>query len=154
MNIKKLAGIAITSLALNSLILTDVLADSVETKCKVRTDRSKISVDAEGLLKGSYYAEVTSGDQTVSSKLTDIQVVSSSGDEVEFDFDSNPNDISEGATAIAPDFIKDRTVLGAIFKTTDNGATGTLVEDDRSKCQVKKRRGRHHGGHDDGPNHK
>ena len=146
MNIKKIAGIAATVLVLNLTIVADVLADGVETKCRVRPARSKVSVDAEGLGNGSYYAEVLSGGVTI--KSADVQTISSSGDEVEFDFDSNTNDIAEGATAIPFDFIKNRGVMGKIFKTTDGGVTGRLIEDDNAKCRVKKSKKRRVGGDD------
>jgi hypothetical protein len=158
MSIKKLAFAAATIMGLYLIVLADVYADQVETKCRVRPDRSKVSVDGEGLGNGSYYAEVKSGGVII--KSVDVQTISSSGDEVEFDFDSNTNDIAEGATAITFDFIKNRSVTGSIFKTTDNGLTGQLVEDDNAKCRGKKSRMRHgghdnhHGGHDDGPNHR
>ena len=160
MSLKKLAIAATTILALYLTVLADVYADQVETKCRVRPNRSKVSVDGEGLGNGSYYAEVSSG--TVTIKSGDVQTISTSGDEVEFEFDSNTE---LGTTTIAPDFIKNRTVKGAIFKTTDNGVSGQLVEDDNAKCRVKKGRMRQNGhgnhgehenrgGHDDGPNHK
>ncbi len=170
MEIKKITGLAITVLALSVMVLGDVFADTVETKCRVRANRSKVSVDADGLGNGRYYATVTSGGVTVKSE--DMQTISASGDEVEFDFDSNQNDIAEGATPIDIDFIANRTVKGAIYNST----TGALVEDDSAKCREKKRgggkdnsrsrggrggddrgddnrRGGRRGGNDDGPNH-
>jgi hypothetical protein len=163
MSLKKLAIAATTISALYLTVLADVYADQVETKCRVRPDRSKSSVEGEGLGNGSYYAEVSSGGVTI--KSGDVQTVSTPGDEVEFEFDSNTE---VGTTTIPFDFIKNRSVIGTIFKTTDNGATGQKVEDDSAKCRVKKGRmrqrghGEHenhgghggHGGHDDGPNHK
>lgn len=166
MEIKKFTGLAITALALNALVLSDAFADTVETKCRVRSNRSKVSVDANGLGNGTYYATVTSGGVTV--KSDDMQTISSSGDEVEFDFDSNQNDIAEGATPIDIDFIVKKTVKGAIYNSD-----GKLVEDDSAKCREKKRGGRRggrggddsrddngrrgggggRGGNDDGPNH-
>jgi hypothetical protein len=157
MDIKRITSLAITALALNTLVLSNVLADTVETKCKVSSSRSKVSVDAEGLGNGSYFATVTSGGVTI--KSDDIQTINSSGDEVEFDFDSSPNDIAEGATPIDIGFIVNKTVKGTIY----NSATGKLVEDDNAICREKKRGNRHggrggddngrRGGHDDGPNH-
>ncbi|MCX8049481.1 MAG: hypothetical protein N3A55_07455 [Methylohalobius sp.] len=69
--------------------------------CERRSNRSKISVNGKNLIPGAYSAVVNSGTNTASAPLQ-----STSGDEVEFDFDSDPGDIAEGATAIAPDFIQ------------------------------------------------
>lgn len=71
-------------------------------RCELRTSgRSKVSVDGKDLPVGSYSARVRSGGNEAVSGLQ-----ASIGDEVEFDFDSDPVDIQAGATPIAPDFIR------------------------------------------------
>jgi hypothetical protein len=85
---------------------------TVIVKCEVRSNRSKISVDGNGLATGSYQASATSGANAATAPAH--QTI---GDEVGFDFDSNPMDIAAGATAIAPTFIQGTPpqVTGAIL---------------------------------------
>jgi hypothetical protein len=85
---------------------------TVRVRCEVRSDRSKISVDGNDLATGTYQARVTSGANTATAPAQ--QTI---GDEVEFDFDSEPDDIAAGATAIAADFIQGTPpqVTGAIL---------------------------------------
>ena len=139
-------GLSLSMIALNMFVLSDVNAESVKTKCRVRISdsqkiRSKVSVDGDGLPAGNYYAEVVSaGNGPIKST---VQAAVSG--EAEFDFDSNANDILEGATQIAPDFIQNRQVTGSIF--TEAGA---LVQTDDAMCRAKKSRHkhrRHRGGH-------
>jgi hypothetical protein len=94
---------------------------TVLVKCEVRSDRSKISIDGNGLATGSYQAVATSGANSATAPAH--QTI---GDEVEFDFDSNAADIAAGATAIASDFIQvaQPQVTGAIL--TLGG--GTVVQ--------------------------
>jgi hypothetical protein len=68
--------------------------------CERRADRSRISVDGENLAAGTYTARAVSGPNTATSGPAP-----SVGDEVEFDFDSDPADIAAGATPIAAGFI-------------------------------------------------
>lgn len=72
----------------------------LRVSCERRSNRSKISVDGNNLARGSYRARVTSGGNSVTSAAKKTV-----GDEVEFDFDSNRNDIAAGATAIPASFI-------------------------------------------------
>ena len=74
---------------------------TVIVKCEVRADRSKISVDGNGLATGSYQASVVSGANSATAPAH--QTI---GDEVEFDFDSDGGDIAAGATAIDAAFIQ------------------------------------------------
>jgi hypothetical protein len=74
---------------------------TVIVKCELRADRSRISVDGNGLASGSYQASATSGANAATAPAH--QTI---GDEVEFDFDSDGGDIAAGATAIAADFIQ------------------------------------------------
>jgi len=76
---------------------------TIRVRCELRVDqRSKISADGNNLvpLNGRWSATVRSGANVVTAPpMTGV------GDEVEFDFDSNPNDIRAGATPIAANFI-------------------------------------------------
>jgi hypothetical protein len=69
--------------------------------CERRADRSRASVNGSNIPSGSYSARLSSGanDATSPSAAT-------VGDEVEFDFDSAPDDIAAGATAIGAGFLQ------------------------------------------------
>jgi hypothetical protein len=73
----------------------------VQVTCERRSDRSRISVNGNNLASGTYRARVMSGANTATAGQ-----MATIGDEVEFDFDSNPDDIAAGATAIAVGFIQ------------------------------------------------
>ena len=94
---------------------------TVLVKCEVRSNRSKVSVDGNGIATGSYQAVVTSGANSATAPAH--QTI---GDEVEFDFDSDSEDIAAGATAIASDFIQGTPpqVTGKIVTLSG----GTVVE--------------------------
>ena len=81
-------------------------------ECEVRPNRSKISVKGKNLGAGEYYALITSGDDSAKSDPQEPL-----DDEVEYDFDSNAEDIAEGAVEISADFITgdDPEVVGEIF---------------------------------------
>jgi len=72
----------------------------VRVVCERRADRSRASVDGQNLAGGTYSARLRSGANVAMSPQA-LTV----GDEVGFDFDSNPDDITAGATAIAQDFL-------------------------------------------------
>lgn len=129
MNLKKVIGLTLATVALNSLILADANAASVSVKCEVRNNRSKASVDGAGL-RGKYVATLTSGGKTITSQPLSADPVSR---EVEFDFDSNRNDILDGATAIPANFIKKTKVAGGIYVAS----TGALIGKVGADCQVK-----------------
>ena len=99
----------IASAALAAMMLTAIEASAadVEVKCEKRSNRSRASVDGSDLTRGMYRAVLKSG-----GKVVRTQFESSVGDEAQFDFDSNPNDIADGATAIPPNFIVDGRVKG------------------------------------------
>ena len=102
--------------------------DSLRVRCEVRgTSRSKISVDGRNLAAGSYRARVQSGSNTAVSGLQPTI-----GDEVEFDFDSQPNDIAAGATAIARNFNRNGRVTGEILT-----AGGAVVRSATVACLVR-----------------
>ncbi len=54
------------------------------------------------------------------------------GDEAEFDFDSDPDDVAEGATEITANFIQAGQVIGKILD-----AAGDTVIMDMVTCRVK-----------------
>jgi hypothetical protein len=99
-------GTDVTSLSVSALL---------RVRCERRTGRSKISVDGNNLAprNGSFRARVKAAGGTVTSRTK-----RAIGDEAEFDFDSNPNDIAQGATRISSTFIARRSgpdVIGEIL---------------------------------------
>ncbi len=102
---------------------------SVTVRCELRSNRSRVSVDGAGLATGSYRAVVTSGANTVTAPAH--QTV---GTQVEFDFDSDANDVAAGATAVTPDFITGTPpeVTGAIVTLS-----GGIVAQATADCVVK-----------------
>jgi hypothetical protein len=74
---------------------------AVVVTCERRSDRSRASVNGKNLATGAYTARITSGANTATAPATNTI-----GDEAEFDFDSEPDDIAAGATAIATTFIQ------------------------------------------------
>lgn len=103
-------------------------AVTVTVSCEKRSDRARISVDAAGLARGNYYAVATSGTNGAQS----LPQAARRG-EVQADFDSNPNDIAAGATAIAANFIVDGKVTGTIV----SAATGAEVGSATASCRVR-----------------
>lgn len=69
--------------------------------CERRANRSRASVNGKNLPSGNYRARITSGANQAASGLAPTV-----GDEVEFDFDSDPGDIAAGATPIASSFLQ------------------------------------------------
>lgn len=98
----------------------DADAATIRVKCEKRVNRSRISVDGNDLAPGLYQARAISG-----SKQKTSGVKAADGDEVEFDFDSNPANIAAGATAIPANFIQNRQVTGKIL----NQAGNTVIAD-------------------------
>ncbi len=91
-------------------------------RCEARSGRSKISVDGNNLTPGTYRASVRSGGNiAMSNARTAI------GDEVEFDFDSDPNDIAGGASRIAPDFIQGGRVEGTLSNASGQVIASAVV---------------------------
>lgn len=100
-------------------------------RCELRTSgRSKISVDGNNLPVGSYSARVQSGANSAASG-----VQASVGDEVEFDFDSEPDDIRAGATPIASDFIQTSGSPDVTAEIRD--AAGRTVASGGADCEVR-----------------
>lgn len=102
---------------------------TLRIKCEQRSTpaRARVSVDGTNLPAGSYSARIASGGASVTSALR-VAV----GDEVEFDFDSNRNDIAAGATAISTTFIQGGTVTGALLNSA-----GTVVATLTESCLVR-----------------
>jgi hypothetical protein len=134
MTFKKIAGLAVTTLALNMIILSNVNAASIDVKCETRgTSRSKVSIDGRSFGAGLYRARAQSGTAVVWSKAFQRPVAG----EVEFDFDSAANDILAGATAIAPTFIKNNSVNGRIYSYNSTLRTYTLRASITESCTAK-----------------
>jgi hypothetical protein len=101
---------------------------TIRVRCERRgTQRSRISVDGGNLRAGLYRARVTSAANAATSGLK-----STVAGEVEFDFDSNPNDVAAGATRISPTFIQGGSVRGEI-----RSSTGILVAAATVACEVR-----------------
>jgi hypothetical protein len=108
------------------------LSATLRVRCERRSSRSKISVDGNDLTprNGRFRARVRAAGGTVTT--TAKRAV---GDEVEFDFDSNRNDIAAGATRIPATFIRARSgpdVVGQILN-----AQGVVVASRGVECSVR-----------------
>jgi hypothetical protein len=100
------------------------MANVAELRCRAENrnnTRSRISVDVKNVASG-HTATVKSGGGEETSPLK-----ATIGDEVQFDFDSNPKDIKAGATAIAKTFVSGTT--SAVVK---NASGGTVISGDCS----------------------
>lgn len=112
----------------------DVSAATIRVQCEQRgIERSKISVDGQSLppLAASqlYRAQVVSGPNLATSPGLPLV-----RNEVEADFDSDPVDIAEGATAIVSTFIVNGSVTGKILLPD-----GTTLIADTVACRVRNR---------------
>lgn len=108
------------------------LAGTLRLRCERRSSRSKISVDGNDLSprNGRFRARVRAAGGTVTAAAKRAV-----GDEVEFDFDSNRNDIVAGATAIPANFIRARSgpdVVGQILN-----AEGVVVASQGVECSFR-----------------
>ena len=122
--------LSITSalVALSMLSFTAAAA-TVRVDCEKRSNRSRISVDGDNLAPGTYRAVALSGNATSASTFEPAK-----GDQAEFDFDSNPADIAEGATAISAAFIVNGRVRGYIVNAGNQRVT-PIVE---AVCRVRR----------------
>jgi hypothetical protein len=107
---------------------------AARVRCVLRQGRrSKISVDGRNLSPagGTFSARARSGANSVTAPAA-LAV----GDEAEFDFDSNRNDIAQGATAVASNFIvvnaEGADVVGEIVNDQ-----GTVVASQAVDCRVR-----------------
>lgn len=112
---------------LGTLPFDSAFAEGIRIKCEKRAARSSISVDGRDLMPGNYSSVVFSGDNVAAAPLTP-----SIGDEVEFDYDSKPDDIAAGETAISSDFIQGGKVTGQIVD--ENGYT---VVQGSARCRIR-----------------
>jgi hypothetical protein len=108
------------------------LSGTLRLRCERRPGRSKISVDGNNLVprNGRFRARVKAAGGTVTSVAR-----RAIGDEAEFDFDSNPNDVARGATRISSSFIAHRAgpdVVGEILN-----AQGQVVARSGAECQFR-----------------
>src|SRR5262245_45832720 len=103
-------------------------AGVVRVRCEQRSDRSKVSVDGNNLVPGTYSARIMAGANTAMSGAQ-----GTNGDEVEFDFDSERDDVQAGATAIAADFLQGMPpqVTGQILD-----ASGAVVVQATVSCEL------------------
>jgi hypothetical protein len=108
------------------------VAASIRLRCERRSNRSRISVDASGLVPstGRFRARVTAAGGTATSPLRRAV-----GGQAEFDFDSNPNDIRAGATAIAASFIRARTGPDVVARVLN--AAGMVVATRSADCVIR-----------------
>lgn len=90
-----------TVLAVFVTTLPDANAADIRVKCETRANRSSVSVDGNNLVPGNYVAKIISGSHTKKSGLK-----ATTGDEIGFDFDSDPADVAAGATRISRTFIQ------------------------------------------------
>lgn len=126
MNFKHILGLTVATLILNVSFLADANAASIRLTCEKRDDRSKISVDGRNVPAGQYRAKVKSGTKVKNSPLQ--QAI---GDEVEFDFDSDPGDVAAGAVKIPVNFIGKKVTAWIIDEDGFVEATTTVT------CTVK-----------------
>jgi len=118
---------ALVSILAVGLMAAGAADAGIRIKCEQRADRSKISVDAKDLTPGAYQAQAMSGTNTATSDLAN-----SVGDEVEADFNSDPDNIAQGAVSIPANFIQGGQVTGKILD-----ADGATVISDTVNCRVR-----------------
>lgn len=125
----KVSTIAATALAVMALSLPVSSAEAAEIRvqCEKRSNRSKVSVDGSNLAAGNYSAKITSGSNTKTSASKPAV-----GDEIEFDFDSDRNDVAAGATRISGSFIQNGQVTGELINEK-----GFTIISSTSSCRIK-----------------
>lgn len=126
MNFAQAFASALTVASLSTLSLS-AAAQTVDVKCETSATRSKASVDGSNLARGQYSAQLVSGANSARSVSKPTI-----GDEVEFDFDSNPQDIRAGATPIAKNFIVNNTATGKLLNSA-----GRVVAQKTVTCRRK-----------------
>jgi len=105
------------------------VAASLRVRCERRSGRSQISVDGNNLTprNGTFSARVRAAGGTVTSASRRAV-----GDEAEFDFDSNPNDVAAGGTRLPANFIEAGSgpdVIGEILN-----AEGLVIASQGAEC--------------------
>lgn len=136
MKIASIHQIAVTSsvrillvLALSWFASSNAYADSLSVVCQVGTPKaqfSRILVRATGL-KGSYYATVFSGGNSVQSE--NIAAKGNGLIQIKFDSVLKPN-----TTSVLEDFIKRKTVIGVLRNAESHARIGAI----RTQCSTKK----------------
>ena len=111
------------------VLVTAVQAADVEVRCEKRIApaRSRVSVDVRNIKPGTYVAAIASGSNAAASAPE-----ATVGDEVAFDFDSNPKDIAAGASAISKTFIQGNQVTAQIVD-----GTNTVVAQGVGTCRTR-----------------
>ena len=109
--------------------VTQPSTGNIRLRCERRSNRSKISVDGSNLSPagGAFRARVRAAGGTATSGTR--QAV---GGEVEFDFDSDPGDVREGATRIAASFVQARA--GADVTAEILNSQGGVVGSSSGDC--------------------
>ena len=120
------------------LLSTAASAAELRVRCEQRSvpSRAKISVDAKNLAQPNamYSVRVISGaNQSTHVPLTAV------GDEVGFDFDSNPADIAAGAQSISTGFIVGGAVQAALFDAAGQMVAGPVSAACRVRSPIKSR---------------
>ncbi|MEK8031999.1 hypothetical protein AACH06_14320 [Ideonella sp. DXS29W] len=126
---------ALAAAAALSVTALGAQAATLKIKCEKRSDRSKASVDVSAL--GCYYCGGQPGDWYTTVLTSGGNSAQSAAkqevlNEVEFDFDSNPRNIRQGATAISKGFIVDGTVTATLLD-----ASGATVTSATATCRVR-----------------
>ena len=123
-------GADATALTATGDLATATPNAGVRLRCERRSNRSKISVDGRNLTPrgGTFRARVRAAGGTATSG-TQRAV----GDEAEFDFDSNRNDIREGATRIAANFVRSRAGADVVAEILN--AQGGVVATQSGDCE-------------------
>lgn len=136
MSVKKILGVTVAAAVFNLTALGEVYAASVAVKCEFRVKspiRSKASVDGAGFTgSAKYVGQIKSavGIKTTAAKIPDPVT-----HEIQFDFDSDPTNIQQGATAIPANFFSatNKYAIGYIRSV----ATGAIVARAPATCVAK-----------------
>ncbi|HWB41075.1 MAG TPA: hypothetical protein VG500_07450 [Gemmatimonadales bacterium] len=102
---------------------------NIRLRCERRSNRSKISVDGRSLSPsaGTFRARVRAAGGTATSGTRRAV-----GGEAEFDFDSDPGDVREGATPIAATFIRARAGADVVAEILNS--QGRVVASSSGDC--------------------
>lgn len=134
MNFKKAIGLVVAVFMLNMVGFGEAYALTLFVKCEYRTKspiRSKASVDATGVT-GKYRAQIKSA---AGIKTSGGKIANSVTHEVQFDFDSDPTNISQGATAIPANFFGPTNNIA--YGYLRNYTTGAIVAIKKVTCVAK-----------------
>lgn len=129
MNLRNVAIPTLVTLLLGAAFAAAAATPTIRVTCEVRGARAKASVDGKGLAAGQYRGVIVSGGNTAQAPA-EAPVAG----EVEFDFDSSPADIREGATAIPGTFVVNGQVTGKVVD-----AAGNTVVSDTAACRIRRK---------------